>query len=71
MDEKYTVNNYIKKLVKVIKERETQYKLAMVDCNLGIKSQQRFIEEIKTLKTVIGDLELITGKPELYSYWNE
>lgn len=71
MDEIYTVNNYIKKLEKVIKERKAQHNEAIADCNLGIESQQRFIEEIKTLKTIIRDLELIAGKPELYSYWNE
>jgi hypothetical protein len=71
MDEIYTINNYIPKLLNVVKDREKQYDAITSVEDIAITSQIKQAEELRTLRTIIRDLELIQGKPNLYSYWNE
>ena len=71
MNDIYTIDNYIKKLVNVVKDREIQYDAIMAEENIDTTSQIKFAEELTILRTIIRDLELIQGKPNLYSYWNE
>ena len=72
MDNIYTIDNYIKKLLNVVKDREKQYndEITSVE-NIDITSQIKFADEIVTLRTVIRDLKLMQGNTTLYSYWNE